>query len=471
MAREINRGGVVGLGTMGAGIAEVVARAGYDVVGGEINDDALAAGRGHVDASTGRAVSRGKLSEHDRDVIVGRIAFTTNRGDLAGADLVIEAIPERLEWKLDLVADLDAILDRDAIIATNTSSLSITTIAAASAHPERVAGLHFFNPAPVQKLVEVIRTELTADDTITSLLNVTARLGKTAVPCGDRAGFVTNYLLFSYLNAAMDVVDRGYASHRDVDLAATAGLGFPMGPFALCDLVGLDTTELVARTIYDETRDPIDAPRGSLSRLVAAGYLGRKSGRGFYDYDAVPPVPETGTAPLDMVLAAVPSAAEPDAAGDFTVGSVHVRVVQRADVVVYAEVIRPLAGDVSAADEVAETLRGVGIPVVVAPVNLVDELILGYLNDAAAMVQSGYASPDDIDIAMRLGCAMPAGPCEIAESRGFGTVMDTLEDLHTRTGQPRHVPVRLLRDLAAARETTFPGRRPSSTTSPSSSRG
>lgn len=456
MAHEIKRVGVVGLGTMGAGIAEVVARGGYDVVGVEVNDDALAAGRGHVDKSTGRAVSRGKLSEEEKGAIVGRITFTTSRADLAGVDLVIEAIPERLEWKLDLIADLDAIIDADAIIATNTSSLSITTIAASSAHPERVAGMHFFNPAPIQKLVEVISTDLSATDTVDALLEVVARLGKTPVSCGDRAGFVANYLLFAYLNAALDLDELGLADRRDVDLAATAGLGFPMGPFALCDLVGLDTTELVAETIFDETRDPIDAPRGTLRRLVAAGRYGRKSGQGFYDHSAGQPAAPSGAVSLDEALKVLPEATGPDASGVFDVAGVPVRLVQRDESVTYAEVIRPLAGDTAAADRAVEALRGLGLPVVAAPVGVLDRLILGYLNDAAAMIQAGYAGADDIDTAMRLGCAMPVGPAEIAESSGFDVVVDKLEDLHRRTGHARHAPVTLLRDLAAAGARTYP---------------
>jgi len=456
MAREIKRVGVVGLGMMGAGITEVVARADYDVVGVEIDEGAVAVGRGNVETSTGKAVARGKLSEADRDAIMGRITFTPRRSDLRGVDLVIEAIPERLAWKQELIADLDTILDADAIIATNTSSLSVTTIAAASEHSERVAGLHFFNPAPVQKLVEVIRTELTADETVETLGGVAARLGKTAVSCSDRAGFVTNALLFALFNAAFDLAEQGLAGYRDVDLAATAGLGFPMGPFTLCDLVGLEPTEFIAHTLFDETRDTMDAPRGTLRRLVAAGRYGRKTGQGFYDYSGDQPTPPSGTAPLTEVLDALPNATAVDASGAFEADGVPVRVIQRNGDVVYAEVTQPLAGDSAGADEVAEALRGLGLPVVAAPVSVIDDLTLGYLNDAATMVQSGYATANDVDVAMRLGCAMPAGPCEIAESRGFEAVVAKLDDLHRRTGQPRHVPVLLLRDLAAAGATAFP---------------
>ncbi len=241
-AMEIREAAVVGLGTMGAGIAEVLARAGIAVVAIEINEDALTRGVGILDASLARAVSRGKLTEAERDAVRGRIRPTTAFSDASRADLAIEVVPEQMELKRQVFAQLDRVCGPEAILATNTSSLSVTSIAAASADPDRVVGLHFFNPAPVMRLVEVVSTVLTADGLADGIAAFARRLGKTPVQVGDRAGFIANALLLPYLNHAVRLLETGYASRADIDLAATAGLGLPMGPLALLDLIGLDTS-------------------------------------------------------------------------------------------------------------------------------------------------------------------------------------------------------------------------------------
>lgn len=281
--------GVVGLGTMGAGIAEVAARAGLVVVGVEQDEEWLARGRGHVERSTGRAVTRGKLSTDDQQAILDRITYSTALADLASADFVVEAIPERLDLKIGLFGELDTIVGVDAILATNTSSLSVSAIATETKRPARVAGMHFFNPPPVMRLVEVVRTDASAAVTIDEIVGLARRLGKTPVVIGDAAGFIANRLLFGYLNQAMSIYGSSRASCEDIDAAVTLGAGFPMGPFALLDLIGLDTARLILETIHAETGDDRHAPAQVLGELVAAGSLGRKSGRGFYSYESPPP--------------------------------------------------------------------------------------------------------------------------------------------------------------------------------------
>jgi 3-hydroxybutyryl-CoA dehydrogenase len=277
---------------MGAGIAEVFARHGFAVVGVERDDDALAIGRGHVERSTGRAVSRGRLSEDEQKALIARITFTTEQSELALCDLVIEAVPELLDMKTSLVERLDGILAADAIIATNTSSLSVTEIAAASSHRERVVGMHFFNPAPVLKLVEVIRAEQTAPEVVDTVEALARRLGKSPVVCDDRAGFIANALLIGYLNHAAAMVGSVEATKEDIDESMRAGAGFPMGPLTLLDLIGLDTCVEILERMYSETGRDRHITARVLRELVDAGKLGRKTGAGFYEYgDVAEPVP------------------------------------------------------------------------------------------------------------------------------------------------------------------------------------
>ncbi|WDZ84996.1 3-hydroxyacyl-CoA dehydrogenase family protein [Micromonospora cathayae] len=286
MAREFTSVGVVGLGTMGAGIVEVFARNGVDVVAVEITADALERGRRTLTGSTDRAVARGKLAPADRDALLERVHFAVGLDALHTVDLVIEAVPERLDLKRRLFADLDRICRPDAILATNTSSLSVTEISVATRRPGQVVGIHFFNPAPVMKLVEVIRTVVTAPEVVADVEALCARLGKVAVTIGDRAGFIANALLFGYLNQAVEMLESGYASREDIDTAMKLGGGLPMGPLTLLDLIGMDTAYEILDTMYRRGgRNRRHAPVPLIRQMVTAGLLGRKSGRGFYTYE------------------------------------------------------------------------------------------------------------------------------------------------------------------------------------------
>ena len=284
MERSLDTIGVVGLGTMGAGIVEVCARHGLSVVAVDMDDAAVDRGRGHVERSTGRAVERGKMPAEEQQEILGRITFAADLEAVADCDLVVEAVPEILAIKRDLFARLDGIVKESCVLATNTSSLSVTEISVATSHPERVLGLHFFNPAPVQKLVEIISTVVTDPDIVTAARELAERLDKTPVVVGDKAGFIGNYLLFGYLNHAMSMYESRYATREDLDAAMQHGCGYPMGPLALLDLIGLDTAYQVLDTMYREGRDKLHAPSPILKQMVTAGLLGRKTGRGFYTY-------------------------------------------------------------------------------------------------------------------------------------------------------------------------------------------
>jgi 3-hydroxybutyryl-CoA dehydrogenase len=286
MAREFTKVGVVGLGTMGAGITEVFARSGLEVVAVERDDEALASGIGHVETSTSRAVRRGKLAEDEKQAIFDRITFSTVLGDLADCHLVVEAVPENLQLKQQILTDLDRITAPDAILATNTSSLSVTEISVATHRPAQVVGMHFFNPAPVLKLVEVIRTVVTDAEVIEDVKALAERLGKVPVVVGDKAGFIANALLFGYLNHAVAMFEQRYATREDIDAAMKLGCGLPMGPLALLDLIGLDTAYEILDTMYKQTRDRLHAPAPIIKQMVTAGLKGRKTGRGFYTYEA-----------------------------------------------------------------------------------------------------------------------------------------------------------------------------------------
>lgn len=286
MARELKTVGVVGLGTMGAGIAEVFARHGLSVVGVERDEEAVERGRGHIQHSTDRAVKRGKLSVEDQQALFDRVTFATEIEALADCDLVIEAVIERLELKREIFSALDKVVRDDAILATNTSSLSVTEISVATQRPRRVVGMHFFNPAPVQEFVEVIKTVVTEPDVVEDVLALARRLDKVPVVAADRAGFIANALLFGYLNHAVSMVESHYATREDVDAAMRLGCGYPMGPLALLDLIGLDTAYEILDTMYKQGRNRLHAPAPILKQMVTAGLLGRKTGRGFYTYEA-----------------------------------------------------------------------------------------------------------------------------------------------------------------------------------------
>ena len=284
MTRDIRTVGVVGLGTMGAGIAEVFARSGAAVIGVEVSPEAAAHARGVVEASTERAVARGKLTEAERAALLGRVEVVADLDRLAAADLVVEAVPEHLDLKREVFGKLDSICAPDAILATNTSSLSVTELSVATQNPRRVVGLHFFNPAPVQGFMEVVRTVVTEDAVVDGVVALAEGLGKTAVVVGDKAGFIANALLFGYLNHAVSMYEQRYASREDIDAAMRFGCGLPMGPLALMDLIGLDTAYEILDSMYRQGRDRLHAPSPIIKQMVTAGLRGRKSGRGFYTY-------------------------------------------------------------------------------------------------------------------------------------------------------------------------------------------
>jgi len=277
--------GVVGSGIMGAGIAEVAARSGCDVVVREVTTELADAGRARIAASLERAVTRGKLAAADRDATLARIRTTTSLDDLSDRDLVIEAVVEDEPTKTALYRELSAVVRPDCVLASNTSSIPISRLAAAAQGPERVLGMHFFNPVPVLPLVELVPSLRTGQSTVdTARAFAEDRLGKKTVLCKDRAGFVVNALLVPYLLAAIRMVEAGVATAEDVDTAMVAGANHPMGPLALTDLIGLDTTAAVAVSMYEEFKEPLYAAPPLLLRMVEAGLLGRKSGQGFFSY-------------------------------------------------------------------------------------------------------------------------------------------------------------------------------------------
>ncbi|OBK70752.1 3-hydroxybutyryl-CoA dehydrogenase [Mycobacterium sp. 1274761.0] len=286
MGEGIERVGVVGAGQMGSGIVEVSAKAGANVVVYEPTDALINAGRDRVTSSLERATSKGKLSEADRDAALGRLTFTTDLVDLSDRQLVIEAVIEDEAIKAKIFAELDAIVtDPDAVLASNTSSIPIMKIAAATKNPSRVLGLHFFNPVPVLPLVELISTLVTSPEALSRVEQFASdTLGKKVVRCGDRSGFIVNALLVPYLLSAIRMAEAGVATVEDIDTAVVAGLSHPMGPLRLSDLIGLDTMKLIADSMYDEYKDPHFAPPPLLLRMVEAGQLGKKSGKGFYSY-------------------------------------------------------------------------------------------------------------------------------------------------------------------------------------------
>jgi 3-hydroxybutyryl-CoA dehydrogenase len=443
--------GVVGLGTMGAGIVEVFARAGLRVVASEIDEPALERGRAHLTGSTDRAVARGKLSPGDRDALVSRVTFVVGLAQLAEVDLVVEAVPERLDLKRRVFGELSKVCKPSAILASNTSSLSVTEIAVSTDRPDRVVGLHFFNPAPVMKLVEIVRTVVTDPAVVADAQALCGRLGKVGVTIGDRAGFVANALLFGYLNQAVAMVEHGFVSRDDLDAAMKLGGGLPMGPLTLLDLIGLDVGLEVLDTMYERGgRNVRHAAAPLLRQMVTAGLLGRKTGRGFYTYGG--PVPDAAPASTSdaeflavtdepVIEAAMASGRPADVVGLFVHGDK------------LAEVVRTvLTSDAAVAAAVAScTERGL-VPVVCGDRSgrVVNALLFPYLNDAVKMLEASYATVDDIDNAMKLGCGYPVGPFELLDSIGPEVVLAGLRALHRETPEPGLAPAPLLEQLVTA---------------------
>jgi len=569
--------GVVGLGTMGAGIVEVFARSGLPVVAAEVDEAALERGRATLVGSTDRAVARGKLSPEDRDALLGRISFQVGLAGMADVDLVVEAVPEHLDLKQRIFGALDKVCKPSAILATNTSALSVTEISVATGRPNRVLGTHFFNPAPIMKLVEIVRTVVTAPEVVADVEALCAKLGKVDVTIGDRAGFIANALLFGYLNHAVSMVESRYASREDVDAAMRLGCGLPMGPLALMDLIGLDTAYEILDTMYRRGgRDRRHAPVPLIKQMVTAGLLGRKSGRGFYTYekpgspkvvpdeltpaagsDAVPSRPfakigvvGSGTmaagivevsarngydvvavtrgsdrtallgsalrasldkgvvrgklteADREAALARITHAesldhlADADLVVEAVVEELSVKkalfanldeickpgvllatttsslpviecamATQRprdvlglhffnpAPVMGLVEVVRTIRTSDEAVDLARVLCRTLDKhPVVCADRSgfVVNALLFPYLNDAVKMLEASYASADDIDYAMKLGCGYPMGPFELLDVVGLDVALAIQRELYLELREPGFAPAPLLEHLVTA---------------------
>ncbi len=283
---DIRSIGVVGCGLMGSGIAEISARAGYEVVVTEVTDEFLKKGLARIEASTQKAVDRGKSTVEERSAILSRIKGSTSMEDLRSCQLIVEAAIERMDEKQKIFSTLDSICPPETILASNTSSLSITEIASATARPDRVLGLHFFSPVPVMKLLEVVRTIMVSDEVVDAGVTYGQAVGKETVVCKDAPGFIVNQLYLPYTLVAVRQWERGLASKDDIDRAMTLGLNYPMGPFTLMDFVGLDIHCNACMAIYEETKDPAYFPPPVLKKMIQAGHLGRKTGKGFYDYSS-----------------------------------------------------------------------------------------------------------------------------------------------------------------------------------------
>lgn len=288
---EITKVGVVGCGLMGHGITQICAQAGWDVVVREADQEKLDAGIGKIEKQLARAVEKGKASQEDADAVRARIQPTVDYGDLADCDLVIEAMTEDLGGKLEMWGEVDGIVKDGAIFATNTSSLAVIDQAASTSRPDRFCGMHFFNPAQVMPLLEIVQTVTTSDETLETAFGVGEKLGKTTVHAKDKTGFIVNRLLVPYMLDAIRAYEEGVGTVDQIDTAMKAGANHPMGPFTLLDFVGLDTTKSIADIMFDEYRERRFAAPPILRKMVAAGYYGRKSGKGFYDYSGEEPVP------------------------------------------------------------------------------------------------------------------------------------------------------------------------------------
>ena len=281
---EIKKVGVVGCGSMGSGIAQLCAQSGYQVVVSEINDELLKKGLASIDKTLARSVEKGRISQQDKDAVISRIKGTTNTKDFSDCDLVIEAAIENLDLKKKIFAELDGICPKHAILATNTSCLSIIDMAVATKRPDKVLGLHFFNPAPVMKLLEMVRTIATSDEVVEVSQKFGQSLGKTTVITRDAPGFIVNRLWLPFLLHAIRLYEDGVASREDIDNAIQLGLNYPMGPLTLSDMVGIDVVKFVSDALYEQLKDPRYVTPTLVDKMVAAGWLGRKTGRGFYEY-------------------------------------------------------------------------------------------------------------------------------------------------------------------------------------------
>ncbi len=573
---ELTKIGVIGLGTMGSGIVEVIARSGYSVIGVDLGEKGTNYADSRIRDSIDRGVHGSKITEADGQAILSRIELTTTLEELASCELVIEAITEDLKTKTELFVTLDSILGPNAIMATNTSALSVTQISVVTGRPSRVIGMHFFNPAMVQKFVEIISTVTTDQEVIETCMEFARSLGKQPVLVSDRAGFIANSLLFGYLNQAVAMYEQKYASREDIDSAMRFGCGLPMGPLALLDLIGLDTSLQILDTMYRESRDRLHAPSSLLKQLVAAGRLGRKSGQGFYSYAGtnVPTVVEDSLTPtttdsnsksgigrvavigsgtmatgivsvlaaggvsvialtrseqrstqlrdsldkswsklvekgrisseqkseylarvqtcekpqdlvgqVDLVIEAIAEELEPkceifsqldqllcaDVIFATTTSSLSVIEIAAsttrmdrflgihffnpAPVMSLVEIVSTVATDPDVVARCTDLMRELGKKPVQCTDRagfIVNALLFPYLNNAIAMASSNYASIEDIDIAMKLGCGYPLGPFELLDVVGLDVSLAIVNTLYREFREPGFAPQAQLEHLVTA---------------------
>ncbi len=573
---ELTKIGVVGLGTMGSGIVEVIARSGYSVIGVDLGEKGTNYADSRIRDSIDRGVHGSKITEADGQAILSRIELTTKLEELASCELVIEAITEDLKTKSELLGTLDSILGPNAIMATNTSALSVTQISVVTGRPSRVIGMHFFNPAMVQKFVEIISTVTTDQEVIETCMEFARSLGKQPVLVSDRAGFIANSLLFGYLNQAVAMYEQKYASREDIDSAMRFGCGLPMGPLALLDLIGLDTSLQILDTMYRESRDRLHAPSSLLKQLVAAGRLGRKSGQGFYSYAGtnVPTVVEDSLTPtttdsnsksgigrvavigsgtmatgivsvlatggvsvialtrseqrstqlwdsldkswsklvekgrisseqkseylarvqtcekpqdlvgqVDLVIEAIAEELEPkceifsqldqllcaDVIFATTTSSLSVIEIAAsttrmdrflgihffnpAPVMSLVEIVSTVATEPDVVARCTDLMRELGKKPVQCTDRagfIVNALLFPYLNNAIAMASSNYASIEDIDIAMKLGCGYPLGPFELLDVVGLDVSLAIVNTLYREFREPGFAPQAQLEHLVTA---------------------
>jgi len=575
LSQDIQHVGIVGCGTMGGGIAQIVASNGFQVSFVEADDESVQQGVARIESTLDRLVGRGKIEQEERDATADRISGSTDYATLAECDLIIEAVPEDLELKQRAFREIDAIAKDDAIIATNTSSLPVMDIAVHTRRPNRVLGFHFFNPAPVMKLIELIRTVVTDDGVVDTAREFAEAIGKTPVTAGDRRGFIANHLLFPYLNQAVSMVETGYATKEDVDAAMRFGAGLPMGPIALTDLVGLDTFVGIMDAVHEQFEATRFAPQPSLRQLVSAGFTGRKAGRGFYTYDEPgssralesedvrePADPDrisgwttiglvgTGTmasgiaevcakagfdvvvrgrskekaeqvaaacsksmqrmvdkgrmseedmvtaisriqpthdlhdlGECDLVIEAIAEDLEikqalfaeltpllkPDCVITTTTSSLPViecaMASGRPEQFIGLHFFNPAAimklveivPTVRTADGVVQDSRAfidrIGKVEVLCPDRagfIVNALLFPYLNDAVRMLDSHYATAEEIDTAMRLGCGYPMGPFQLMDIVGLDVSLKIVETLYDEFREPSYEPAGLLRHMVEA---------------------
>jgi 3-hydroxybutyryl-CoA dehydrogenase len=400
------RVGVVGAGTMGAGIAQLACLGGYETVVSDPDGEAIRTGMEQVLGELAKGAEKGRWSEEEAKAASERVQGTTELEELRGCELVIEAAPEKLELKRELFARLEAICGSEAVLATNTSSLSVTAIAAGTERPSRVVGMHFFNPPPVMKLVEIVAGEESSEQALIAATDVATRMDRTPIRARDGIGFVANRCVRPYNLEALRMLGEGLGTHEEIDRVYRLAGGFRMGPFELMDLIGVDVNLAVARSFFEQSfGEPRWRPHPIQARMVAAGRLGRKSGRGFYDYSSKPyrePDPEVEGEP--------PILDEPD--------------------------LEQVAGQLG--------------------IQVIPRLAAAIANEAAFALQDGVASPEDIDTAMRLGFNWPIGPLELADLLGPARGVGILDELRELNGEAyRAAP--LLRQAAASGEPLSPG--------------